>query len=678
MNLFDNDNKSDKEKILQLREEIRKHDHAYYVDAQPTISDREYDTLFKELSDLEAKYPDLITSDSPTQRVGGTPLKEFTQVEHIKPMLSLANSYSAIEISEFYERAIKELEFEPDLTTELKFDGVAISLRYQDSKLHLGITRGDGAKGDDITQNIKTIKTIPLSVNEVEYNGKLLTDFEVRGEIFLTEEDFLRINQKRIENEEKTYANPRNLTAGTLKLLNPAEVSKRPLKIILYYLDVPDIELTSNWVNYQLLKKLGFPVSEHTEKHEKISDVFTYIDKWESERYNLPYQIDGIVIKLNQIAHQKIMGFVARSPRWAVAYKYEAEKKQTKLNDISFQIGRTGAVTPVAELEPVFLAGSTISRATLHNEDYILERDIRIGDIVEIEKGGEVIPKVNKAIKEKRTEEMPVFRFPEKCSCGLEGEFLRPEGEANHFCNHSECPWQIRRKIEHFASRKAMNIEGLGEKVVNKFVELGYLKSIADIYKIKTYENEILNLDGWGAKSFEKLISGIEDSKSQPLDRLLYGLGIRYIGEGAAKIIAVEYKHLDALMKASFEDIKDIHDIGEKMAASVRDFFIDENNLATVQKLQDFGLNFAQPDAPYSQSNKLSGQTFVLTGELKSKSRKQAKHEIELLGGKVTGSVSSKTNFVVVGENPGSKYKKAIELGIKTLNEDELVKLLSN
>jgi len=678
LNLFDNDNKSDKEKILQLREEIRKHDHAYYVDAQPTISDREYDTLFKELSDLEAKYPDLITSDSPTQRVGGTPLKEFTQVEHIKPMLSLANSYSAIEISEFYERAIKELEFEPDLTTELKFDGVAISLRYQDSKLHLGITRGDGAKGDDITQNIKTIKTIPLSVNEVEYNGKLLTDFEVRGEIFLTEEDFLRINQKRIENEEKTYANPRNLTAGTLKLLNPAEVSKRPLKIILYYLDVPDIELTSNWVNYQLLKKLGFPVSEHTEKHEKISDVFTYIDKWESERYNLPYQIDGIVIKLNQIAHQKIMGFVARSPRWAVAYKYEAEKKQTKLNDISFQIGRTGAVTPVAELEPVFLAGSTISRATLHNEDYILERDIRIGDIVEIEKGGEVIPKVNKAIKEKRTEEMPVFRFPEKCSCGLEGEFLRPEGEANHFCNHSECPWQIRRKIEHFASRKAMNIEGLGEKVVNKFVELGYLKSIADIYKIKTYENEILNLDGWGAKSFEKLISGIEDSKSQPLDRLLYGLGIRYIGEGAAKIIAVEYKHLDALMKASFEDIKDIHDIGEKMAASVRDFFIDENNLATVQKLQDFGLNFAQPDAPYSQSNKLSGQTFVLTGELKSKSRKQAKHEIELLGGKVTGSVSSKTNFVVVGENPGSKYKKAIELGIKTLNEDELVKLLSN
>jgi len=678
LNLFDENIDNIKGRLAELRKEIQKHDYLYYIEAQPIITDREYDRLMQELIDIEKEHPELITEDSPTQRVGGTTLKKFNQVEHLKPMLSLANTYTKAEVQEFDERIRKEIDEQVEYTSELKFDGVAISVRYSDGKLKLGATRGNGLQGDDITQNIKTIKSLPLVVNDVEINGKKILDFEVRGEIFITESDFLRINEKRIELDQKIYANPRNLAAGTLKLLNPKEVAERPLNIYIYYLDIDGFEHTSHWVNLEILRKLGFPVSEYSQKHDSITSVNEFIDTWEKKRSSLPFQIDGIVIKLNKIQHQKIMGFIARSPRWAIAYKYEAEKAQTMLNSITFQVGRTGVVTPVAELEPVFLAGSTISRATLHNFDYIAERDIRIGDIVEIEKGGEVIPKVVRSIPERRQSENPVFVFPDKCSCGLNGLFIRPDGEANYYCTHAECPWQIRRKIEHFASRKGMDIEGLGEKVVDRLVELGYLKSLADIYILDGKKDELKELEGFGTKSIYNILSEIEESKKLPLSRLLYALGIRFIGEGAAKIIANEYKHIDNIIAADYKDIKDIHEIGNKMAESLVDFFSDEKELSIINRLKNYGLNMTQPDEDTSKDNKFKGLTFVLTGTLTSMSRKDAKREIEFLGGKVTGSVSSKTSYVVSGLEPGSKHKKAIELGVKILNEDEFNELIKN
>jgi DNA ligase (NAD+) len=678
MDLFGNEIKSDKERIEELRAEIKTHDYNYYVLAEPAISDRDYDRLMNELIELEKKHPELITPDSPTQRVGGQPLKEFKQIKHKKPMLSLANTYTKQEITDFDKRIADVIDEPYEFVTELKFDGVALGLVYENSLLKYGVTRGDGLTGDDITQNVKTIKSIPLAVNKLVHNGREVTDFEVRGEVYLREDDFLRINEQRAEAGKKTYANPRNLTAGTLKLLNPAEVAERPLQIVSYYFDSVQVETESHWENLQLLKKLGFPVSEYSEKHDSIAGVFDFIEKWEGKRNELPFQIDGIVIKLNSLKQQRILGFVARSPRWAIAFKYEAQKTVTKLNDITFQIGRTGVVTPVAELEPVFLAGSTISRATLHNYDYIRERDIRIGDFVEIEKGGEVIPKVNAPLKDKRTADLPVFEFPEFCSCGLKGKFVRPEGEANYYCTHPECPWQIKRRIEHFASRNAMDIEGLGEKVIDSLVGLGFLKSIADIYELNKHRNELIKLDGWGEKSVDKLIEAIEKSKNKPLERLLYALGIRYIGEGAAKILARNFRNMSHIVKAGREDLIAIHEIGSKMADSLVDFFADEKEKELIEKLELSGLNMTQPEEVLTEASKFKGMTFVLTGELNSMTRKEAKQKIELLGGKVTGSVSKRTDYIVAGENPGSKLKKARELNVKIINENEFIDLLKN
>ncbi len=677
MNLFGDKLLSDKEKIEKLRSEIKKHDYNYYVLAEPVISDREYDALMQELIELEKKHPELITPDSPTQRVGGQALKTFRQIKHKVPMLSLANTYTKGEIADFDRRVAQEINEPYEYVTELKFDGVALSLIYENGLLKHGVTRGDGFTGDDITQNVRTIKSIPLSVNPYVLNGKKIENFEVRGEVYMLIDDFLKINEKREESGLKTYANPRNLTAGTLKLLNPAEVAERPLQLVSYYLDIEDTELSSHWENLQILKQLGFPVSEHSEKHPDIHSVFKYIDSWEDKRDNLPFQIDGIVIKLNSLRHQQIMGFVARSPRWAIAFKYEAKKAVTKLNDITFQVGRTGVVTPVAELEPVFLAGSTISRATLHNFDYIKERDIRIGDYVIIEKGGDVIPKVVAPVLEKRTENLPEFVFPGNCSCGLNGKFIRPDDEANYYCTHPECPWQIRRRIEHFASRNAMDIEGLGEKVVDRLVELGFLKSIADIYTLKNHRKELTKLEGWGEKSVDNLLSAIEKSKSRPLERLLFALGIRFVGEGTAKILARNFPDINLLMKASKEDIQAIHEIGEKTAQSVVDFFSNPEEIKLIERLVASGVNLTQPEEVLTDENKLSGQTFVLTGELKSMTRREAKQKIELLGGKVAGSVSKKTSYVIAGDKPGSKLKKARELDVKILNENEFIDLLN-
>jgi DNA ligase (NAD+) len=667
-------------RINELRELIRKYDYAYYVESQPLISDYEYDKLFKELEELEKQYPEFYDKNSPTQRIGEQPLKEFRSVVHTRPMLSLANTYTKEEILDFERRVIDILGSQTvKYVTELKYDGLAVSIIFRNGTFELAATRGDGIKGDDVTANIKTIKNLPLKVNEVYYKGEKLQNFEVRGEIYMLESDFLKINEERIENNEKPYANPRNLASGTLKSLDPNYVATRPLKLVTYYLFSEEVQLESQFENIELLKKLGFPVGYSYKLCENIQEVFEYIEIWDKQRSTLPFQIDGIVIKVDSLKQQEILGTIARSPRWAIAFKYEPEKSETKLLDITLQVGRTGVVTPVAELEPVFLAGSTISRATLHNYDYIKEKDIRIGDIVIIEKGGDVIPKVSGVVTEKRTQETKQYVFPEICPCELKSPLVRPEGEANYYCNNPECPWQIRKRIEHFASRNAMNIEGLGEKIIDRLVSLGMLKNIADIYEMNKHREELTRLEKFGEKSVENLINSIETSKRQPFNRVLFALGIRFIGEGASNILALNFKNIENLRKATFEDLVSIHEIGTKMAQSVVSFFNDPKEQEIIDRLLAYGVNFSMSDEELTMaSNKLAGQTFVLTGELSSMTRNEAKQKIEALGGKVTSSVSKNTDYVVVGENPGSKYNNALKLGVKVLNEEEFIENILN
>jgi DNA ligase (NAD+) len=663
-------------RINLLREIIRQCDYYYYVKDESLISDREYDELFKELQTLEEKHPELITPDSPTQRVGGEPLKEFKNVQHKKPMLSLSNTYSFEEVKDFDRRVRELLEGEQvEYFAELKYDGVAISIHYEDLIFSQAVTRGDGFTGDDVTLNIKTIKTLPLKVNEVMIDGKPIRNFEVRGEVYMNYADFMKINEERILQGEKPFANPRNLASGTLKLLDPKAVATRPLRIVLYYLDVEGIELKTQAENIEIMRQMGLPVSNYSKLCKNLEEVFDYINEWEHKRHTLPFQIDGIVIKVNSLKQQEKLGTIARAPRWAIAYKYEAEKATTVLKNIILQVGRTGIVTPVAELEPVFLAGSTISRATLHNADYIEELDLRIGDTVIIEKGGEVIPKVTKVVLEKRPPWAEKYTFPEFCTCGLNGRLVRLPGEVAYFCEHPECPWQIRRRIEHFASRNAMDIEGMGEKVVDQLVTLGFLKNIASIYELKKYKEQLISLERWGEKKVENLLNAIEKSKNKPLSKLIFALGIRLIGEGAAKILAKYFKSLDALMKASKEELTSIYEIGEKMAESIINFFSDPKEREIIEKLRQYGVNFFEFEEEI-QEKPLAGMTFVLTGELDKYTRSEAKLKIEQLGGKVTSSVSKKTNYVVVGKNPGSKYDDAKKLGIPILYEDDFVALV--
>ncbi len=663
-------------KVELLREIIRICDHYYYVEDESLISDYEYDKLFRELVDLENEHPELITPTSPTQRVSGEPLKFFRNVQHTKPMLSLSNTYSKEEILDFHRR-VKEIlgEEEVHYFSELKFDGVAISLHYKDSTFDLAVTRGDGFTGDDVTLNVKTIKNLPLVAEPVSFGGRILKNFEVRGEVYMYERDFLKINEERINKGEKPYANPRNLTSGTLKLLDPKEVAQRNLRLVCYYLDSSEVPLVSQSENISIMKEMGFPVSKYSKLCRSLEEVFEYIDFWEKERQKLPFQIDGIVIKVDSLEQQERLGYIARSPRWAVAYKYEAEKAETKLLNITLQVGRTGIVTPVAELEPVFLAGSTISRATLHNADYIEQHDFRIGDTVIVEKGGEVIPKVVGVVLEKRPADAVKFVFPEYCTCGLKGRLVRPVGEVAYYCEHPECPWQLRRRIEHFVSRNAMNIEGMGEKVVDQLVSLGYLKNIASIYSLKSYKSELVQLEKWGEKRVQNLLNSIEESKNRPLHRLIFGLGIRFIGEGAAKLLAEHFRSLDRLAEATKEELLSIYEIGEKMAQSIIEFFSDPKELEIIEELRRSGVRMTE-EVDETQKKPLKGLTFVFTGELESMSRNQAKAIVESLGAKVASSVGKSTNFVVVGANPGSKYNEAVKLGINILDENEFLKLI--
>jgi len=664
-------------KIAKLREIINICDHYYYVKDESLISDYEYDLLFSELVKLEKEHPELVTPDSPTQRVGGEPLKEFRNVPHKKPMLSLSNTYSFDEVKDFHRRVLELLGNEPvEYFAELKFDGVAISIFYENNRFSLAVTRGDGFVGDDVTLNIKTIKNLPLVTKEISVNGGVIRNFEVRGEVYLNVADFLKINEERINSGEKPFANPRNLASGTLKLLDPRQVAQRPLRVVAYYLDTDDVKLESQSRNIELMREMGLPVSPYSKLCSNLDAVFQFIEEWKDKRHTLPFQIDGIVIKVNSLDQQNRLGTIARSPRWAIAFKYEAEKATTVLKKITLQVGRTGIVTPVAELEPVFLAGSTISRATLHNADYIKELDLRVGDTVIVEKGGEVIPKVTGVVLEKRPPDAVEFVFPEYCECGLQGRLVRLPGEVAYFCEHPECPWQLRRRIEHFASRNAMDIEGMGEKVVDQLVTLGFLKNIASVYELHQFRDKLIELERWGEKKVDNLLEAIEESKKRPLHRLIFGLGIRFIGEGAAKILAKHFKSLDNIMKASEEEFTSIYEIGEKMAESLVRFFTDPKELEIIEKLRAYGVNFEEKEEFVTIGKKLEGLTFVLTGELQSMTRNEAKAKIEQLGGKVSGSVSKKTSFVIAGANPGSKYSDAVKLGIKILNEEEFLELI--
>jgi DNA ligase (NAD+) len=660
------------ERVEELRRQIREHDYRYYVLAEPIISDFEYDMLMRELIELERQYPELVTPDSPTQRVGGAPTKEFPTVTHPVPMLSLNNAFTIEEIRDFDRRVAELLEGEKyRYVAELKFDGVAVRLKYENGILVLGATRGDGVQGDDITNNIKTIRSIPLRL--INPDEKFL-NIEVRGEVYMNKVDFEKLNEERERLGEKIFANPRNATAGTLKLQDPKLVAQRPLRFFAYYLMAEGVELESHYENLQILKRLGFPVCEHVKLCESIDEVIEFWRYWEERRDELPYEIDGIVVKVDSIRQQEILGAIAKSPRWAIAFKFTPRQAQTKLIGITLQVGRVGTITPVAELQPVPLGGVIITRATLHNEDYIKEKDIRVGDTVVVERSGEVIPKIVGVVLEKRPPDAVPFVFPKNCPvCG--GSIERPAGEANYYCENPECPAQVRARIEHFASRGAMDIEGLGEAIVDKLVTLGFLKNYADIYDLHKHKAKLVRIEGFGEKSVQNLLNSIENSKKQPFHRVLYALGIRYVGSETAKLLADAFGSIDKLMNASVEQISSVYGIGPRIAESVYKFFHDERNLELIKRLKEAGLNFeVKPEE--KAKKKLAGKTFVFTGTLKNFTREEAKEKVEELGGKVSNSVSRKTDYVVVGENPGSKYDKARQLGVKIITEEEFLELI--
>jgi len=667
-------------KIESLREQIRGHDYRYYILAQPSISDEEYDKLLKELEKLEAENPKLVTSDSPTQRVGSDLTKEFKPVEHKVPMLSLSNTYSEDELFDFDRRVKDGINSgeKVEYLVELKIDGASVSINYVNGVLRTAATRGDGTVGEEITNNVRTIKSIPLRIKKDKSIPYKFDDFEVRGEIFMNLDDFERLNKERAKNEEKTFANPRNSTAGTLKLQDPKIVAKRPLNTFLYSLISPDNELKSQEENLTIIKKLGFKVNPHYKKCKNIEEVINVCREFEKLRDELEYEIDGAVIKVDSIKQQKKLGSIARAPRWAVAFKFKSKQASTVINDIVWQVGRTGAITPVAELEPVFLAGSTISRATLHNFDEIERKDIRKGDTVVIEKGGDVIPKVVEVNLSKRLKSSKKTKLPDKCPA-CSSKLFKPEGEVAYYCENAECPDQIKGRIEHFASRGAMDIEGLGESLVELFVNKGYLKTYGDIYSLKDFKNELIAIDRLGEKSVTNLLNSIDKSKDRPFDKVLFALGIRYVGAGAAKKLAAHFKNLDALIEASEEEITEVYEIGESISKSVKKFFGDSHNKKIIKELKKVGLkfSFADVNGTFVRDNFFKEKSFVLTGSLSNYTREEAEEIIIGLGGNVTSSVSKKTNYVLAGDKAGSKLDKAKTLGIKILNESEFIAKIS-
>ena len=659
------------ERIKKLRETINYHNYRYYVLNQPVISDYEYDILLKELIDLEKKYPELVTPDSPTQKVGGKPAEGFLPVEHTPPMLSLDNTYSEEEIISFHNRVKKALGEESSYTLELKIDGVAVSLVYSDFILVKASTRGNGRIGDEITQNIKTIRSVPLRLIT---DDRRLKNLEVRGEVFMPKEAFVELNKEREKNGLPLFANPRNASAGSLKLLDPKEVAKRNLDIIIHTVPQSIEGIDSHFSMLKILNKAGLKTSSHTRYCKTIEDVLKYRLEWENKRKNLPYEVDGIVIKIDKFSHQRELSSTDKSPRWAIAYKYPAEQATTRVVDIVPQVGRTGIITPVAVLEPVFLSGSTISRAALHNADEIARKDIRIGDNVFIEKGGEVIPEVIKSIPEARTGKEKVFEMPERCpSCG--SKIVRYEGEIAYRCINAGCPSQVKGRIIHFAARNAMDIEGFGEKLVNVLVDKELVKNYADIYFLK--KEDLLPLERMAEKSVNNLLNAIEKSKGRSFDRVLFALGIREIGSHTAKLLASHFQIMKRLQNAKYEELLQISEIGPAAAESIIKFFSDHENRMIIKRLKEAGVNMGKEEKKETPKP-LFGKTFVLTGTLSKYARDDVTRLIENLGGRVSSSVSSNTDFVVVGESPGSKYEKAKELGVKTISEEEFIEMMSN
>lgn len=662
-----------KERIDWLRAELHRHNYNYYVMNAPEITDKEFDDLMRELQDLEKEHPEYADENSPTMRVGSDLNKNFTQVAHKYPMLSLGNTYSESEVTDFYERVKKALNEDFEICCELKYDGTSISLTYEDGKLVRAVTRGDGEKGDDVTDNVKTIRTIPLVLH-----GDYPSTFEIRGEILMPWESFEALNREREAREEPLFANPRNAASGTLKSQNSSVVAARKLDAYLYYLLGEDLPADGHYECLQKAAQWGFKISEHMKKARTLQEVFDYINYWDTERKNLPVATDGIVLKVNSLRQQKNLGYTAKSPRWAIAYKFQAERALTRLNKVSYQVGRTGAVTPVANLDPVQLSGTVVKRASLHNADIIEGLDLHIGDMVYVEKGGEIIPKITGVDTDARGMLLgEKVKFITRCpECGT--LLVRFEGEAAHYCpNETACPPQIKGKIEHFISRRAMNIDGLGPETVDMFYRLGLIKDAADLYRLTV--DDIKDLNRMGQKSAENIVNGIAASRSVPFERVLFALGIRFVGETVAKKIARSFKSIEEVEQATLETLVNIDEIGEKIAQSIVSYFANPLNRSLVERLKEAGLQFSRSEEDLSgYTDKLAGQSIVISGVFEHHSRDEYKEMIERNGGKNVGSISAKTSFILAGANMGpAKLEKAQKLGIRILSENEFLDLLS-
>lgn len=655
-----------KEKIEELRKELHEHNYKYYVLSQPIISDYEFDMKMKELQSLEIEFPEFNDLNSPTVRVGSDVSSRFVQSKHRYPMLSLGNTYNIQELHDFYDRAYKLIGEKMELVCELKFDGTSISLTYENGSLTKAITRGDGEKGDDVTENVKTIKSIPLKLQGSDYPQF----FEVRGEIIMPFSSFEQLNKERLESDEQPFANARNAASGSLKQLQSSETAKRKLDNYVYYLMGEDIDTNTHIENLENLNKWGFKTSEYNKLCNDFSEVENFIQYWDVERKNLPYPIDGIVVKVNDLSQQSELGFTSKTPRWAISYKFKAESVSTELLDVTYQVGRTGAITPVAELKPVLIAGTIVKRASLYNEDYMNEMDLQIGDIVYCEKGGEIIPKVTGVAN--RTEKSYPIIYPESCpECGT--KLIRKDGEAIHYCpNYLTCPPQQKGKFEHFVSRKAMNIN-IGPETISLLWDNGLIKDVADLYTLKY--DDLRVLEGLGDRSAQKILESIQKSKENDFQKVLYALGIRFVGETASKKLSKNFKSMVGLYVAMREQIMSIDDIGPAVADSIKDWFSCVDNYKLLNKLLESGLKLEYTDKN-EIGKSLNGLTFVITGSFETHSREELKDIIENNGGKTSGSVSKKTNYLLAGENCGSKLDKSKELGVNIIGIEELFKMI--
>lgn len=664
---------NEKERIKELRDILHRHNHNYYVLNAPTISDREFDVLMRELQDLEERNPDTFDANSPTQRVGSDITKEFKQVQHKYPMLSLGNTYSKTEVAEFYDRVKRALNEDFELCCELKFDGTSISLTYSDGSLKQAVTRGDGEKGDDVTANVRTIRTVPLQLSCGDYPR----EFEIRGEVLMPWSVFDALNKEREEKGEPLFANPRNAASGTLKLQDSSVVAKRSLDAYLYYMLGDQLPADGHYENLQAAARWGFKISDTTRKCHTLEQVFDFIDEMDVKRKELPFATDGIVLKVNSLRQQKHLGYTAKSPRWAIAYKFQAETAVTRLNSVSYYVGRTGVVTPVANLEPVQLSGTIVKRASLHNADIIEKFNLHIGDMVRVEKGGEIIPKitgVETSGSEQNNEKIVFVTHCPECGTAL----VRESGEAAHYCpNDTGCAPQQKARIEHFVSRDAMNIESLGPETIEMLYSLGLIKDIADLYTLDSAD--LIFLPRMGTKSAENMVAGINASKNVPFERVLFALGIRFVGETVAKRLARAFKNIDELMSATIPMLMEVEDIGERIATSVQRFFAQEKNQQLIERLRTAGVTFELSAAALSDhTDKLKGKSIVISGVFVKHSRDEYKAMIEKNGGKNVGSVSKATSFILAGENMGpSKMEKAQKLGVPLIGEEEFLEMLS-